>query len=301
MRYLSALMKDRMNSQEGSLIRFAWGKVLATCVVLAVGAARCLSQTVEVKTNVGAIALSNVVKPAGGGPMVPETTTLVARLPTGPPLIVVGFAGGFVRSTSTVHGEVGLAADLRAKYGATIHAEVFENHHGDQAYREILRLAGLPDRALSFAGASSSADVALAAKKKAVRIILYGHSWGASEAVATARRLEQDGVPVLLVAEVDRVAKPGEDDNVIPANVAQAINFYQVDGILHGRQRIEAADPAATTILGNIRFSYKDKSVPCLGYPWYTRLLTKPHIEIENDPRVWKEVEALIVAKAAPR
>src|ERR1700744_3910653 len=153
MRYLSALMKDRMNSQEGSLIRFAWGKVLATCVVLAVGAARCLSQTVEV--NVGAIALSNVVKPAGGGPMVPETTTLVARLPTGPPLIVVGFAGGFVRSTSTVHGEVGLAAGLRAKFGATNHAEVFENHHGDQAYREILRLAGLPDRALSFAGASS--------------------------------------------------------------------------------------------------------------------------------------------------
>jgi hypothetical protein len=283
-------MKNRMDGWKRSLVGLAWDKALAACVLLVV-AIPCLSQAIPAKVAAGANVLSDAVSvkmaTAGTDTAMASAASSVVKL-SSQPLIVVGFAGGFVRSTSTVHGEVELAARLRARYGATIRAEVFENHRGDEAYREILRLAGL------------SNSTAPSAKKKAARIILYGHSWGASEAVAIARRLKQDGVPILLVAEVDRVAKPGEDDSVIPANVVQAINFYQVDGILHGRPRIEAADPAATTILGNIRFSYKDKGVPCPGYPWYTRLLTKPHIEIENDPRVWKEVEALIAAKVTP-
>jgi hypothetical protein len=203
-----------------------------------------------------------------------------------PSLIVVGFAGGFVRSTSSVHGEVELAEHLREQYGSTIHAEIFENHHGDEAYREILRLI--------------SASKKTAPAKRPVRIILYGHSWGASEAVTVARRLERDHVPVLLVVQVDGVQKPGEDDDLIPANVAQAINFYQTDGILHGRSMIHAANPATTKIIGNFRVSYKKKGIACPGYPWYTRLFTKPHIEIENDPQVWNKVEALIVARATP-
>ena len=290
-RYLCALMKNRMDGRERSLVGLAWDKALAACVLLVV-AIPCLSQAIPAKVDAGAIVLSDAVSvkmatAAGTDTAMASAASSAVKL-SSQPLVVVGFAGGFVRSTSTVHGEVELAARLRARYGATIRAEVFENHRGDEAYREILRLAGLSNSA------------APSAKKKAARIILYGHSWGASEAIAIARRLAQDGVPILLVAEVDRVAKPGEDDSVIPANVVQAINFYQVDGILHGRRTIEAADPAATTILGNIRFSYKDKGVPCPGYPWYTRLLTKPHIEIENDPRVWKKVEALIAAKVTP-
>jgi hypothetical protein len=116
-----------------------------------------------------------------------------------------------------------------------------------------------------------------------------------------ARQLERDGVPVLLVVQVDGVPKLGEDDGVIPANVAQAVNFYQSDGFLHGRRKIRAADPAATTILGNFRVTYKDGGIECPGYPWYTRAFTKPHIEIENDPSVWKKVEALILSKATPQ
>jgi pimeloyl-ACP methyl ester carboxylesterase len=184
---------------------------------------------------------------------------------------------------------VGLAEHLRERYGSTIHAEIFENHHGGEAHREILRLVG------ASAGDASNGAMTEAAKK-AARIVLYGHSWGASEAVAMARQLERDGVPVLLVVQVDGVPKLGEDDAVIPANVAQAVNFYQLDGLLHGRRRIRAADPAATTILGNFRLAYKDSSVACPGYPWYTRAFTKPHIEIENDPRVWNKVEALILS-----
>jgi len=44
---------------------------------------------------------------------------------------------------------------------------------------------------------------------------------------------EKDGIPVLLTVQVDSVSK-GQDDKLIPANVAQAINFYQIDGLLHG-------------------------------------------------------------------
>jgi hypothetical protein len=232
------------------------------------------------------------------GPAPDEKTSAVATSPGAirapqPALIVVGFAGGFVRRNSSVHGEVELAEHLRETYGSTIHAEIFENHHGVEAHREILRLVGASD------GDASNGAMTEAAKR-AARIVLYGHSWGASEAVAMARQLERDGVPVLLVVQVDGVPKLGEDDGVIPANVAQAINFYQSDGILHGRRRIRAADPAATTILGNFRLTYKDGGVACPGYPWYSRAFTKPHIEIENDPRVWNKVEALILSKATP-
>ena len=79
-----------------------------------------------------------------------------------------------------------------------------------------------------------------AAEKLKARIVLYGHSWGASEAVSMARALQKDGVPVLLTIQVDSVSKLGKDDRFIPANVAQAVNFYQLDGLLHGQRQIVA-------------------------------------------------------------
>lgn len=102
---------------------------------------------------------------------------------------------------------------------------------------------------------------------------------------------------MLLTIQVDSVAKLGEDDRLIPANVAQAVNFYQLNGILHGRREILAADPAHTRILGNFQSDYKTKSINCDGYPWYARVFMKPHIEIESDPGVWKRVESLIRAE----
>ena len=212
----------------------------------------------------------------------PETHTLKAAALA--PLIVIGFTGGFIKPTNAVHGEVALAHHLREKYGALIHAEIFENHHSKEAHREILRL--------------------LAASKptpaQPARIILYGHSWGASEAVDVARQLQRDGIPVLLLIEVDGVRKHEHDDAIIPANVAQAINFYQTEGLLHGRPAISAADPAATQIIDNIHLTYKDNEVSTPGYSWFARTFTKRHIEIENDPRVWIHVEAMIQANLPP-
>jgi hypothetical protein len=202
---------------------------------------------------------------------------------TNPPLIVIGFAGGFIKRTSKVHGEVELASRLREKYGSAIHADVFENHHGRDAYREILRLV---------------ADIP--APHNSARIILYGHSWGASEAVDVARRLQRDHVPVLLLVEVDGVRKHPHDDSLIPANVARAINFYQTEGLLHGRPLIHPADPGTTQIIDNVHLTYTNNDVPTPGYPWFARTFTRRHIEIENDPRVWNQVEALIQSNLPP-
>jgi hypothetical protein len=203
-------------------------------------------------------------------------------LVSAPPLIVVGFAGGFIKRTSAVHGEISLALRLRQRFGAAIHSEIFENHRGDDAHRAIL---GLID---------GSTPAAAAINRRHARVILYGHSWGASEADDMARLLQQDGVRVLLLVQVDGVNKHEHDDSIIPANVAQAINFYQTDGLLHGRPLITAADPAATRILGNIRLTYRGSDVPTPGYPWFARVFTHRHIEIENDPRVWGRVEAMV-------
>jgi hypothetical protein len=208
-----------------------------------------------------------------------------AELPL-PTVIVIGFVGGFVRQNNTAHEEVQLATHLRKDYPSGMDAEIFENHSGQQAHQEILRL-------LDTDGSGTlSADERLKA-----RIVLYGHSWGASEAVTMARALEKDGIPVLLTIQVDSVSKLGKDDSFIPANVAQAVNFYQLDGFLHGRRKILATDPLRTQILGNFRYDYKTKPVNCDGYPWYARIFMKPHIEIESDPRVWSRVESLIRSK----
>jgi hypothetical protein len=204
----------------------------------------------------------------------------------------MGFVGGFVLRNNTIHQEVQLADHLRKDFPARMEVRIFANHLGRQAHQEILRLLDTNhDGALS------------AAEKLDARIVLYGHSWGASESIAMARTLQKDGVPVLLTIQVDSVSKPGEDDRFIPANVAQAVNFYQLDGLLHGRREILAADPAHTRILGNFQIDYKTKPVNCAGYPWYARMFMKPHIEIESDPMVWNQVESLIRSKlpsAAP-
>src|SRR5580704_9700430 len=73
-------------------------------------------------------------------PSVLPSAAVATTLKSPPELIVVGFAGGFVKSTSSIHGEVALALRLRDQYAATIHSEIFANHHGNQAHREILRL-----------------------------------------------------------------------------------------------------------------------------------------------------------------
>jgi len=189
-----------------------------------------------------------------------------------------------------VHSAVQVAAHLRKDYPSGVYIEVLENHRREKAYADILRLVDTDGN-----GKLSTEE------KRNARIILYGHSWGASEVVTLARELEKQGIPVLLTVQVDSVSKLGENDKVIPANVAEAANFYQLNGLLHGEPQIRAADPARTHIIGNFRFDYKANPINCKQYPWYDRVLMKSHTEIECDPRVWNQVESLIQSRLPPR
>ncbi len=200
-----------------------------------------------------------------------------------PPAIVIGFVGGFIKHDNLVHSEVQLAARLRKTYPTGVDVETFESYNREKARERVLSLL------------DANHDGTLTPNEKHNgRIIIYGHSWGGSEAIALARELEKDGIPVLLTIQVDSISKRHQNDALIPANVAQAANFYQAHGLLRGQPKIHAADPARTSIIGNFQFDYRGSSLKCEEYPWYDRVFAKSHTQIECDPRVWRQAEALI-------
>jgi hypothetical protein len=199
------------------------------------------------------------------------------------PLLVVGFMGGRVKAKNFVHKEAVIARDLQQRNGDRLTALTFANHDGMLALNAVLNFVD------TNRDGKMSDD-----EKRDARIVIYGHSWGASETVNTARLLGKLGVPVLLTIQVDSVQKFGENDSVIPPNVHQAMNFYQTEGLLSGRKEIHAADPQKTVILGNRLISYKDAPVDTSEFPWFARTFMHPHIEIENDPKVWDSVQAMI-------
>jgi hypothetical protein len=201
-------------------------------------------------------------------------------------LIVIGFMGGNIRAGNMAHREAVVAQNLQQRYPLGLRAAVFANHDGRNALRTVLQLLDV-----------NGNGRLTAAEKNAARIVIYGHSWGASETVTLARRLGELGIPVLLTIQVDSVEKTNEDDGSIPPNVREAINFYQTRGLVHGRNSITAVDPEQTTILGNYESSYREHPISCAGFPWFARTFMKPHIEIENDPSIWTRIEALIRAE----
>jgi pimeloyl-ACP methyl ester carboxylesterase len=205
---------------------------------------------------------------------------------TTPKLIVIGFMGGRVSSTNLIHREALLAKELQQKYPLEVHARMFANRDGHRALKAVLELLG-----------AEHGSVLSDEQKRAARIVIFGHSWGASETVTLANRLNALNIPVLLTVQVDSVQKRGENDRYIPPNVMEAVNFYQTEGMLRGRRSIVAVDPSRTIILGNYRSSYKETPISVAGFPWYARMFMRPHIEIENDPAVWNQVEALICSK----
>ncbi len=197
--------------------------------------------------------------------------------------IIIGFVGGFVRSNDMKHPEVQFAARLREAYPSAVHAEVFANHDGKHALRRVLQLLS-----------EDEAGVPTSLQKDKARVIIYGHSWGASQAVTLARDLGRLAIPVSLTILLDSVHKPGNDDAVIPPNVRNFVNFYQTRGLIHGRSRIRAFDPKRTKMIGNFRMEYQDHPIKCDNYPWIARHLNKPHHQIENDPLVWQQIASMI-------
>jgi len=202
---------------------------------------------------------------------------------TNPPFIVVGFLGGFVTHDEPHHPEVQLIQDLRQEYPKDVYFGLFENRRVGEAYKTILKQLD-----------SKEEGTPLEDKKRRARVVLFGHSWGASAVVALSRKLERAGIPVALTIQIDSVAKPFQNDWLIPPNVLQAVNFYQTHGLIHGRRKIVPADPVHTTILGNFLWENKGQAAECHGFSWRSRLLGKGHTEIECDRKVWWQVKTLL-------
>jgi pimeloyl-ACP methyl ester carboxylesterase len=206
-----------------------------------------------------------------------------------PSNIVIGFVGGFVAHDNPHHGPVQLAQRIRSTVPRDTYIRVFENRHRKLAYKAVFRLLDTDhDGTLS--------DV----EKSRARIILFGHSWGAAAAVSLARDLQRQGVPVLLTVQVDSVAKVWQNDMLIPGNVEEAVNFYQTQGIVHGRRQIVAANPSKTEILGNFRLDYKKDPVQCPEASWWEHVLTPGHMQSECDPRLWSQIENLVQQRLSP-
>jgi hypothetical protein len=174
------------------------------------------------------------------------------------PTLKIGFVGGFVHNNDLRHSEVQLAQRLQETYCGRVRVEVFTNPLREQARLAIIEWS-------NSVGPFSD-------ETPRSPIILFGHSWGASAVIYLARELEHDSVPVALTIQVDSVSKHGQDDSIIPANLAEAVNFYQSKSMIHGRAKIVAANPSRTAILGNFNFTYQKEADACRVYPWYDRL-----------------------------
>jgi hypothetical protein len=214
----------------------------------------------------------------------PATTTTTAAN------ILIGFVGGFVRHNNMHHGPVRLAQRIQPSVPKDTYVRVFENRHRRQAYLAVVHLL------------DTDHDGILSAEEKArARIILFGQSWGGAAAVLLARDLQRDGVPVQLTVQVDSVAKLWQNDSVIPDNVAEAVNFYQPHGLIHGRQRITASNPEKTRILGNYLTDYRKTPVQCPEASWFDRVFTPGHMESECDPHLWSQIEDMVRQRISTR
>ena len=197
--------------------------------------------------------------------------------------IVLGFVGGFVKRDDVMHPEVLFAKYLQRRYGSAVHVHVFGNHEGKKALQDIILC--LDTNKNGFLSAT---------EKEQAKIILYGHSWGASQTLTFARELQRRGIVVSLTIQIDSVRKFGQDDRTVPANVAKAVNFYQRKGLTRGQPLIVAADTRRTKILGNFHMKYEDHQINCDNYRWLSRVFNKPHHQIENDPQVWDQIVSFI-------
>lgn len=216
-----------------------------------------------------------------------QIAQMPAKVSAHPSTVVVGFVGGFVKKDDGRHPEVQIVRRLSEQKAPELHTAVFENRQTAAALKQVIRWL------------DTDGDGRLSAQEKRdARIILFGHSWGGSAVITLAEDLERRGIPVLLTIQVDSVNKRwGHDDCVIPANVAEATDFYQTRGVLHGCRAIRAKDSKRTKITGNYEFEYTEQPAGCRSYSWFNRHVFRTHNAIGCDARVWSRVEDEIQAQ----
>lgn len=200
-----------------------------------------------------------------------------------PRVIVVGFVGGFARNDDERHPEVQIIERLSMEEISGVRVGIFENRRRGKARKTILRWLGLNQKSARYDS-----------ERRNTTIILFGHSWGGAAVIKLARELGRKGIPVNLTIQVDSINKGSGDDCLVPANVREAMNFYQTRSFLHGCSAIRPEDPSSTRILADGHFEYTELPLACRDYPWIARKFFSPHIAIECDPQLWSGIETEI-------
>ena len=192
--------------------------------------------------------------------------------------LVIGFLGSWEKWDSPDRSVRQLILRLRETPG--VRAESIGNHNRDVAF-QLVKAAFDRNRD----GQLDSTETSKA------RVVIFGQSLGGSATVKLARELGSLSLPVLLTVQVDSV---GFGDDVIPANVRSAANFYQRGWFtIRGESYIRPADPSRTTILmnqeWNDQFVYR-----LLPGQRLRRMFGGAHARMELDPLLWVQVEAII-------
>jgi len=162
-----------------------------------------------------------------------------AAVPPEKRVVVVGFLGAFDHPRNQRKGMVRIASRLEALGCADAEIAVASGWRWNRVYKSIRRL--VDDDAN---GRISEAEIA-----RTPTIVAYGHSLGGWAVIKLAEKLGKERIPVALTVQVDSV---GIGDEVVPANVRAAANFYQRGNwFLRGENRIRTQDSERTTLLGN--------------------------------------------------
>jgi hypothetical protein len=157
--------------------RGGWGRVVRMrerhsgkmLTMLLVRAAMCLAAVSTAGGQSSSLPQGNAINQSGSRDTSQQVWlgTCEATDSTIPKIIVIGFVGGFAKRDDAKHPEVQFAAQLRVRYSSQIHAEVFSNHEGKKALRQVLCLL------------DTDRDGTLTRiEKEQAKIIIYGHSWG---------------------------------------------------------------------------------------------------------------------------
>lgn len=210
-----------------------------------------------------------------------DEITLKRPSPNGMP-IAIGFLGAFERWNDDHRSVRKLALRLRDR---GFQSESFSHRNLGTAKKAVMQSL---DR-----NGDGKVDAPEAASAK---VIIYGQSMGGAAAVKLAGYLKSKRVPVLLTVQVDSF---GAHDNVIPANVRTAANFYQAHRMtVRGEHQIQAADPTRTRILGNFEYEYPIWYLHTWPESWPRRVFGGAHARMEADPVLWSRIESLVIDAA---
>lgn len=195
--------------------------------------------------------------------------------------LVIGILGGWKRWDNPRDPVRRTALEVRAMGLPGVWVETAGNHRIDAAYQ-------LVRRAFDFDG-SGRVDAAQAA---AARLIVFDQSLGGRATLRLCRRLHGDGIGVRLAVVVDGW---GRDPYTVPPNVEAAADLFQRDfGFVRGAPRIRAVGPKRTRILGNWRYTYKNRHIAMPGKHRLERWFFGSRRKMEHDPAPWRHVREFV-------